>query len=177
MIAKVNNSSRLFLLIAFLLIMIFSFSCKTKNIITSKTHTRDSTTIITERAVPIYLKGDSSTAVINKNFYDSILTVLQGMNPGSKIVYKKDPNSMSELSFYKDQFGKLVAVCESKDSVYQAWVKDTETRVKEKDEIVFEKEKTFKQQIKDLFFYGIICFFIFLIVVSILLFLLWRLKR
>ncbi len=130
------------LLTMFIACMIVFAGCKTRTI---TNHTSETKTItIKERDTTFFYQGGS---VQNANDIDSITSYLQtmfkqGLNGvENKVVYKSADNKVA-LTFWLDKMGKLQADCSSKDSSYQATIRDiTELFEKVENKTTVVKEK------------------------------------
>ncbi len=130
------------ILTLFIACMIVFGGCKTRTITNHTTETK--TITIKERDTTFFYQG---AQVQNGNDIDSITSYLQtmfkqGLNGiENKVQYKSADNKVA-LTFWLDKMGKLQADCSSKDSSYQATIKD----ITERFEKVENKTTTIKEK-------------------------------
>lgn len=131
---KLNNLLRV-IFASLLIAMVFCFSsCQRPPQVEKHFHTKDSTTITTEKLVKVELPGAVVSAPIN---YDSIKALLAGAK--TKVYYYKDPSGIAELKIWKDSItGKLMAQCEALQRTTEVRVEEKEIRIKEMEKDIIQ---------------------------------------
>jgi hypothetical protein len=120
---------QIFVYLSFVLLCIFS-ACQ-RPPVKEFTYYHDTTVFVTER-VTVEVPKSSIAQPLN---YDSLKQILSGMRPGERIIYRDQGNN-TELSFFKNEYGKLVANCET-------LAKQRDLEIQNKNRII---EKYFKSE-------------------------------
>jgi hypothetical protein len=133
--------------------------------------------IIREKMVPVNIPATEVTSTLSKSQLDSLTLALRSMPANNKTIYLNDPTLRTRLSFALDSLGKLIIRCESIEQLYMAKLQEKDHYLKIKDLEIREVQKTFGEKIKNYFNTILWTIIIALVLIAIVNFLLFKIRR